>query len=295
MRAARRRDARAPSGRSTSSASRKATNSVSTRSRPALRAAPSPRRRSWVTTRKRGSAAAAAAKIEPVASRDASSTRIAVHSVSVCARSESSASSAYSATSWPGTITVTAAGVRVIRSIVRRPPRRRPRRRRPRASCVDAVGQREAHRGLRHLGGSIPIATSTCEGSSLPAAHAEPLEETTPRRSSSSSTASPLVPAKVKLAVPGSRCIGMPGQRRARHAVEHAGDEVVAQPGDAGGCLLALRLGEVEGGRQRDGARDVLGAAAASRAPGRRRACSGSRGMRPRTTSAPVPFGAPIL
>ena len=42
-------------------------------------------------------------------------------------------------------------------------------------------------------------------GFALPAAQAEPLEHTTPRRSNSSSTASPLVPAKVKLAAPDSR------------------------------------------------------------------------------------------
>jgi hypothetical protein len=58
--------------------------------------------------------------------------------------------------------------------------------------------------------GVTPIATSTCEGSSLPAAHAEPLDETTPRRSSSRRTASPLVPANVKLAVPGRRWTGSP-------------------------------------------------------------------------------------
>ena len=40
---------------------------------------------------------------------------------------------------------------------------------------------------------AIPKAVSTCEGSSEPTAQAEPLEAVTPRRSSSSSTASPEV------------------------------------------------------------------------------------------------------
>ena len=40
----------------------------------------------------------------------------------------------------------------------------------------------------------MPIAVSTCEGSSLPAAQAEPLEQITPCRSRSSSTDSPLIP-----------------------------------------------------------------------------------------------------
>ena len=40
----------------------------------------------------------------------------------------------------------------------------------------------------------IPIAVSTCEASSLPAAQAEPLEQTMPCRSRSSRTDSPLRP-----------------------------------------------------------------------------------------------------
>src|SRR5699024_11320561 len=53
--------------------------------------------------------------------------------------------------------------------------------------------------------GATPQATSTCEGSSAPAAHADPEEVITPRCSSSSSTASPEVPGKQNEAWFGSR------------------------------------------------------------------------------------------
>ena len=57
---------------------------------------------------------------------------------------------------------------------------------------------------------STPIARSTGEGSSEPAAQAEPLEQMTPSRSSSSSTDSPLVPGKQNEATEGSRSLGWP-------------------------------------------------------------------------------------
>src|SRR5699024_11142586 len=53
--------------------------------------------------------------------------------------------------------------------------------------------------------GATPQAMSTCEGSSAPAAHADPEEVITPRCSSSSSTASPEVPGKQNEAWFGSR------------------------------------------------------------------------------------------
>ena len=58
--------------------------------------------------------------------------------------------------------------------------------------------------------GSTPMASSTGEGASEPAAHADPLEQMTPWRSSSSSTDSPLVPGKQKEATEGSRSVGWP-------------------------------------------------------------------------------------
>ena len=68
--------------------------------------------------------------------------------------------------------------------------------------------EREAHGGPGDIRVE-PIASSTCDGSSLPAAQADPLEQTMPRCSSSSSTASPLVPGKAKAACPGSRCVAV--------------------------------------------------------------------------------------
>ena len=56
----------------------------------------------------------------------------------------------------------------------------------------------------------IPRARSTKQGSSLPAAQADPLEQTLPGRSSSTTIDSPLVPANVKDALPGSRLIVEP-------------------------------------------------------------------------------------
>ena len=108
-------------------------------------------------------------------------------------------------------------GGRLTRPIVRRRRMPRPRRRRHPAARVSACGNVN-RTAVCATSGAIPIASSTCEGSSLPAAHADPLEETTPRRSSSSRTASPLVPANVKLAVPGRRCTGSPVSARGRHA-----------------------------------------------------------------------------
>src|SRR6478752_5582755 len=55
-----------------------------------------------------------------------------------------------------------------------------------------------------------PMAVSTADGASEPAAHAEPLEQTTPRRSSSKSTDSPPVPGKQNEATDGSRSDGCP-------------------------------------------------------------------------------------
>ena len=50
-----------------------------------------------------------------------------------------------------------------------------------------------------------PIASSTCDGSSEPDAHAEPLDAATPARSRASNTSSPLRPANVQLAKFGNR------------------------------------------------------------------------------------------
>ena len=56
----------------------------------------------------------------------------------------------------------------------------------------------------------MPSASSTGDGASEPAAQAEPLEQTTPWRSSSSSTDSPLVPGKQNEPLTGSRSVGWP-------------------------------------------------------------------------------------
>src|SRR5699024_10024065 len=56
--------------------------------------------------------------------------------------------------------------------------------------------------------GAIPQASNTWDGSSEPAAQADPLEAMTPRRSSSSSTASPEIPGKQNDAGLGRRVSG---------------------------------------------------------------------------------------
>ncbi len=57
---------------------------------------------------------------------------------------------------------------------------------------------------------SAPIATSTWEGRATPAEQAEPVDTSTPRASSSSSSESPSQPGKEKCALPGSRSTGSP-------------------------------------------------------------------------------------
>ena len=78
---------------------------------------------------------------------------------------------------------------------------------------------------------SMPSASSTGDGASDPAAHAEPLEQTTPWRSSSRSTDSPLVPGKQKDATDGSRSPDVLSAPP-RNTVQHGGDEPVPQAGD---------------------------------------------------------------
>ena len=50
-----------------------------------------------------------------------------------------------------------------------------------------------------------PIARSTCDGSTAPAAHAEPIDTSIPSRSSAISMLSPSTPGNVRLSVFGSR------------------------------------------------------------------------------------------
>src|SRR5216684_6805160 len=50
-----------------------------------------------------------------------------------------------------------------------------------------------------------PIASSTCDGSTAPAAHADPIETSTPSRSSAISMLSPSTPGNVRLSVLGIR------------------------------------------------------------------------------------------
>ena len=55
-----------------------------------------------------------------------------------------------------------------------------------------------------------PMAMRTCEGCATPAAHAEPVEHSMPRASSSMSSESPSQPGKLRCAMPGSRSVGCP-------------------------------------------------------------------------------------
>ena len=85
------------------------------------------------------------------------------------------------------------------------------------------------------------------------------------------------------------------GQARARHGLEHAGDEPVAQRRDAGRCLGPLGFGELERGGEARPRRRRLRCRCGGRAPARRRAAAVRAASRPRTASTPVPFGAPSL
>ena len=105
--------------------------------------------------------------------------------------------------------------------------------------------------------GSMPIAMSTWDGSSRPAAHADPLEHTTPRCSSSSSTASPLMPGKQNDAIDGSRKLRVPGEHRSGHRLEHLSDERVAH---RAATSAAPRFEQRDRRREPDRTRDVLGA-----------------------------------
>src|SRR5699024_5005796 len=57
---------------------------------------------------------------------------------------------------------------------------------------------------------SVPIASNTWLGSATPAVHADPVEHSIPRASSSMSRLSPAHPGKVKCAFPWSRCDALP-------------------------------------------------------------------------------------
>src|SRR5208337_2644494 len=59
-----------------------------------------------------------------------------------------------------------------------------------------------------------PIARNTCDGSTAPAAHAEPIETSTPSRSSATSMLSPSTPGNVRLSVFGSLPTIGPFKRR---------------------------------------------------------------------------------
>ena len=143
--------------------------------------------------------------------------------------------------------------------------------------------------------GGTPIASSTCEGSSLPAAHADPLEETTPRRSSSSSTASPLVPGEGEARRPGQPVHRVAGQARGRHGVEHAGDEPSRSRVDAGGCTRRAPPRPARARSRSRPRRRRPRCRCGARAPGRRRAeaARGARGHGPRARRCPS--GAPSL
>src|SRR2546425_7368606 len=60
---------------------------------------------------------------------------------------------------------------------------------------------------------ATPIATSTCEGSTLPDVHADPADTPMPLRSSPRTMDSDSTCRKRKLAVPGSRSTGWPESR----------------------------------------------------------------------------------
>ena len=63
-----------------------------------------------------------------------------------------------------------------------------------------APSEAEPQRAARFVA-ARPIASSTCEGSTAPAAHADPIETSTPSRSSAISMLSPSTPGKVRLSV----------------------------------------------------------------------------------------------
>jgi hypothetical protein len=107
---------------------------------------------------------------------------------------------------------------------------------------------------------SMPSATSTGDGASDPAAQAEPLEQTTPWRSSSRSTDSPLVPGKQNEATEGSRSTGCPVSTAPGMPVSTALMNVSRRPvtGPSSAGLVGVRQGE--GGGQAHGTRHILGA-----------------------------------
>ncbi|MCY1238153.1 hypothetical protein D9M72_508770 [compost metagenome] len=136
----------------------------------------------------------------------------------------------------------------------------------------------------------MPIASSTGEAASDPAAQADPLEHTTPCRSSSRSTDSPLVPGKQNEATDGSRSSGWP---------------VSCAPGTP---ARTSRMNSSRraatcscSGRTNDSAVARATAPATFSVPERRpRSCPppwsrGSTRVRLRTNRAPFPFGAPSL
>jgi hypothetical protein len=132
--------------------------------------------------------------------------------------------------------------------------RRHARRRGERADA-------QPHRAAASVG-STPIASSTCDGDTLPVWHAEPPDAATPCRSSAMSSDSPSTPGTLTLShVRRARARrGRGSPRRARG--EDRGLERVAQRARGARTRLALGDRELGGGREPHGVGHVLGAGA---------------------------------
>src|SRR5690625_2100487 len=159
-------------------------------------------------------------------------------------------------------------------------------------------GPRVKRTAVWETSAGMPRAVSTWEGSSLPAAQAEPEEATTPHCSRSSSTDSPLMPGKQKEACPGRRSPGVstPGPVSSTSSRAPSTRAMKASRSFAIRPAAASRSGWAS---SRAAARAT--AKATFSVPERRPfSCpppwiSGPTGSRPRMAATPMRLGAPTL
>ena len=109
---------------------------------------------------------------------------------------------------------------------------------------------------------STPIAASTCDGSIAPAAHADAALAHTPPSSSRYSNASFSMPRMHTCADPATLSSGGTVSRTSAQLAAQLTHEPVAQLGEARVLVVALGIGEPQRLGERDGAGDVLRAAA---------------------------------
>ena len=137
-----------------------------------------------------------------------------------------------------------------------------------------------------------PIAASTCDGSVAPDEHDEPAAAYTPARSSVTSSVSASTPGKPTWQLPATLRVEVAVDEQPRHRAREparragrAAPRCARPPRRARSCVTRSAVGERDRAGDVDGAGPQPALLATALDLGHERAC------RPRTTSAPTPFG----